>query len=408
MKTFKLLLLFVAVLLSCNRKHMQPPTVAISTNNNFTIFKTDSTDIHILYIIIDPAGKGGNVAQKFKTFSQNSILVGLNNVRNNQQNFIEIINETIKKVKEQEGLKDVKIVLVGFSGGARMAFAYSQTYPTDGLILCGASPNHLELLKLNIPTVMIIGTQDFNLLETYEVPLGPLRQSNKYIFLLYDGKHQWPDSGLMALAAKFLESKIISTTIKNDDILNLLKFITKKYPTEAEIILYELNNKLLDPLNHNLTIMSFSNFLNTPKVQKHLKLLNECFENEKKFNSHILNTFELESIQKLYSIIDSLRQEAQRNPNPYLADMNHRKLSYLGVLLYILCRQQIQNPRSYYIDKYLKVYSYLEPQNADMLFFKAIRKKQLGQSDSAKYYYHQALANGFNDTIMAQNFGLVK
>lgn len=145
-------------------------------------------------ILLDPHGEAEIVLNKYASlakrnrtslFATNSIYNGMPSERVNQ-----IIDSLVVSLHQLNSA--TKIILAGFSGGAKYAQYYASSHShIDRLILCGAIS---EQKTSDIPCLLFCGERDMNYASMC------LQQSENYYTIVWPGKHAWPDTNTFNLA----------------------------------------------------------------------------------------------------------------------------------------------------------------------------------------------------------------
>lgn len=147
-----------------------------------------------LIIAIDPHGNGGNAVIKFIGALENvpAIIAGSEKIRNNYAGFNKSIELLFEDIRAKYPVDRDKIIIAGFSGGARMAFHYGANHKVAGIIMYGAGPGKLpeEFGKKRVYTVS--GTRDFNFMEQYVPLFSDLKPDGWFFADYFRGSHDWP------------------------------------------------------------------------------------------------------------------------------------------------------------------------------------------------------------------------
>jgi len=362
-----------------------------------------------LIVVIDPHGDGKLAVSEFKKMTENfdCTIIGLNDVENNIPDFEEKIKNDINSVKSNLDLKIKHLFIAGFSGGARMAFQYALSNSAAGVLMCGAGINMKNIESLKFPSAMIIGTHDFNFIEQYYSPYSEVVTNNKVLTLLFEGTHEWPPEDNILTAMIFLFQKnginsgkqISDYKIQADDCLNNKEYFKafKSYEAYYKMCNDEEKKSAETALNNLLNNLSFKSFIK----QYQASLQKEIDRNNKYIQ--LLNKNDLSFWHDEVLKINHLK----KSENALEAASYARTKAYLGIAMYSFVNREITNPWSKTVDKYLKIYEMLEPENSDLWFFKSVREKQKNNSALSEKYLKRAFAFGFKDSIKAKKYGLI-
>ena len=377
MYKFYIFFISIFVFYACNTeenkvKNSIKTNKSISTNKIerrwFENIKKDSSNV--LFIVLDPHGDALLAKNILKPICNdfNINMISPYTVKNNSFDYIRQIDLCIKQYPQE----NQQIYLVGFSGGAKMAFQYAirHSEKVKGLIMCGAGIGKLIKKTLPFPLVMIAGEDDFNMIEQYYSPFdAQILKNSNVISLIFNGKHEWPDSSILKLATEFVFSKSsilklnknkiwskYKNAVKNNNALKSYKYLEMLYknnPKDKQV--YNGLKEILQNKSFQKEIIKFESILQTE--QKRNQILTQNLY-DKDF------VYWRTKINKINKIISD-----KNNPN---STSYTRTKAFLGVATYSLCQREIQNPQSNQIQKLLEIYELLEPNNKEMLRMKEI------------------------------------
>ncbi len=377
---------------------------------NYSVIQSDDTLAvkKILIVVIDPHGSGITALSHFSNIVKkyNCTIIGLNDVRNNEPDFLNKIGKDINSAIENLHLEVEKLFIVGFSGGARMAFNFSSVQQVSGVLMCGAGAPQQAYQNLNFPLALIIGIKDFNFKEQYYSSNSQLVKDLNLLSLVFQGKHQWPPEEQIDLAISFLFAKnhIISSMQSID-----YQQIADSYIAEKN---YYFAYKTLEAGFKSLTAdkqlkikQSYDKLINSSDFKSYMTEFENVLTQETNTEQLYIQVLPQKNIDWWKTEIDNIRKST-KTADSIKSYSYSRILSYLGVIMYSFVNNEISNPYSANIDKYLQIYEYLEPQNPDLWFFKAVRQKMLGNEDKSYEFYQKAVDLGFSDINKANQFGL--
>ncbi len=417
-KILGLFVLFVLIV-ACDNQAENTNTVKKSDkvikntlSENYEVLQSENKQKakETLIVVIDPHGEGKLAVSEFKEITNNfdCTIIGLNDVENNIPGFEEKIKTDINSAKKNLNLNIKHLFITGFSGGARMAFQYALSHTVNGVLMCGAGVNIQKVSSLNFPLAMIIGTKDFNFIEQYYSPYSDVVTNKKVLTLLFEGKHEWPPEGTILTAMTFLFQKNGINSVKQisdyktqaDNYLNNKNYFKafKSFEAYYKMCKDEEQKSAETALNNLLKNPSFKSFI----IQYEASLQKEIDRN----NNYIqlLNKNDLTFWHNEVLKINHLK----KSKNVLEAASYARTKAYLGIAMYSFVNREIANPWSKTLDKYLKIYEMLEPENPDLWFFNSVREKQKNNSGLSEKYLKRAFAFGFKDSIKAKQYGLIR
>ncbi len=411
-KIFLILALFIVA--SCSSENDNSKSKKIKkikkteiVSGNFEVLQSKNTEKakETLIVVIDPHGDGKLAVSKFKEISENfdCTIIGLNDVENNQPDYMQNIENDIYSAKRKLNLTLKQIYIAGFSGGARMAFQYALSHITNGVLMCGAGVNMQKVSNLNFPLAMIIGTKDFNFVGQYYSPFSPVVKNKNVLTLVFDGIHEWPPENDILTAETFLFKKIgIQSGLNKNFIKEGDKFLKEKDYFKA-FKKYELAYKRGIPESEN----KLNKLLNDKDFKMFVKQYEASLQKEIDRNNLYIQYLNSKDLNYWHNEVLNITK-LMKSKNRFEAESYARTKAYLGIAMYSFVNKEITNPWSKNIDKYLKIYEYLEPENPDMWFFASVREKQKNNSALSEKYLKRAFAFGFKDTLKAEKYELTE
>ena len=344
----------------------------------YEILLSDNEANKNLIVFIDPHGDGKFIYDKIKAVSNkfDANVICLNNVENNIPNYIELINKDIKNYKKQTNRDVDNLYIVGFSGGARMAFQYANKNNVSGIVMCGAGIGNMINNKLSFPIAFISGTADFNFNEQYYSPFSEAAKNKNILGLNFNGKHEWPNNDLLALSVMFLESKQntdILKTLNYNDMMNDYNEYRKHNELYIAFKKIETINKIFDTEQTNA---EFNNFISSQSFKDYITKFEISLQIEFDRNNGLASALPSQTWEWWNNKIDEIDNTIKTSTDQLERDSYKRTKAYLGIIMYSMVNKEINKPNSTNIEKYLKIYEKLEPENEDMKKFKDMYEYQ--------------------------------
>ncbi len=328
-----------------------------------------------LFVVIDAHADGKMAVDSFQLVTEkyNCTVIGLTDVHNDEENFIQKIDNDIKSAEKNLHLDVKHLFIGGFSGGARMALAYAMNTfrKIDGVMMCGAGFEQQNLP--DFPVAMIIGNRDFNFVEQYYSPYSKFVDYQHILTLVFDGIHQWPSKKLILDATSYLfaQNGLADANSAAKDFLRKALIFEKKNEKFEAFKMFEAAYKTADDKNYYKN--KLQNYLHSSAFKQYMKNFEQILKNEMQRNNEYINDLQTKDISwwqnEIAIIVKKMKQKDKLKADSYA-----RTKAFLGIAMYSLCNREIKNKYSTYIDKYLKIYELLEPENKDMKRFKQMRK----------------------------------
>ncbi len=347
-------------------------------NSLYELILSEDTANKNLIVFIDPHGDGRFIYDKIKPVSEslNSGIICLKNVENNIQNYSELINKDIEKYEKQTNREIEHLYIVGFSGGARMAFQFANKNNVSGIVMCGAGIGNMINNKLNFPITFISGTADFNFNEQYYSPFSEAAKNRNILGLNFKGKHEWPNNELLVLSIKFLQSKQTSDVSKIVDYSNMMNDYNEYLNHNEQYMAFkqiETINKIFDTEQTN---KEFNSFISSAIFKNYITEFEISLQIEFDRNNGLASALPSQTWDWWNTKIDEIEKTIETSTDKLERESYKRTKAYLGIIMYSMVNNEINKPNSSQIEKYLKIYEKLEPNNEDMKKFKDLYEYQ--------------------------------
>ncbi len=210
------------------RKGAVTDSIAVNDTLSYALFlpsKFTKEKTWPLLVVLDPAARGKVGLSSFLEVAENNglIVACSNNAKNGSYvENIDIFSYTISHLLQVLPIDTEKMMLAGFSGGARSATALAvlSEGSIKGVIGSGAgfaNEAKYQPNKRNLTYIGVVGEQDFNY---YEMLGNRIYLNQKYIpneLILFEGDHRWPPAPVMTVAVELLLKKIVIDKLPEDD-----------------------------------------------------------------------------------------------------------------------------------------------------------------------------------------------
>lgn len=362
--------------------------------------------VYPVVMFFAPDGKGVKPLQLYKSIADkwNFILVGSNSNKNGMEAAlaIEIGNTIVNDVKGRFNIDPARIYLSGFSGGARVAAGVALTrLDVTGVIGCSASPpKSLQPLAF----VGVAGLGDMNYLELKKFVAAEEGKPGLHELLVFDGKHDWPPAPVMQNAMLMVSLYQPGTAMSGD--LNqmadsLTHYVLKGCDTLSKVSCLLEQNLLLSAIHAEKNLSSVG--LLESRYDK-LKNSSCVRSDEQKWKSIEKNETELQKVLSEAVLTrdttwwrqnsDSYFTTKTDGPEKYMRD---RLRGYVSLLCYTYCNQAFSMNNMHAAEKLVKVYSIVDPDNAEWAYMQAGLYARLGVREFVIPALDKAVALGFSD-----------
>jgi pimeloyl-ACP methyl ester carboxylesterase len=331
-----------------------------------------------LIIVIDPHGAGFSAMQKFKDALKDLpvAIAGSNKLQNNYAGFEASLKHLHNDLLAKYPVDPQKVIVAGFSGGARMALYYGIKNPVHGIIMFGAGPGSLNNGFQQNQIYAVSGTRDFNFFEQYRPLLIDIPDNSKNINDYFRGMHNWPPERYIREAVVFFLREISST-------YNALSLTLSEDFLEESDSLQSANDlffagKALEKAwyfaagNRQKSISTkIDAFESNPEwiaCQRKIETLLKSEERIKQvFAANLVDPDTIWWSKEVNSLITKIHDCS----DPAEIDYYYRLKGFLGIYLYTQINSLLNSKNSSdLMDRLIRIYQQVEPDSEDLGKFK--------------------------------------
>ena len=316
-----------------------------NSSHSYSIYlptkKIENNRYNIL-IFFDPHAESEKTLNKYKNLAEkySCILIASNNSQNgidlnaSKQIAEELVNESIEFFEADEK----KILLCGFSGGAKVAInAALELSNISRVVYCGASyPFQNSNHKLSL--LGFAGKKDMNYSEVISNSLIKTSGNVTNYCVEWDGKHEWPDSATFEQAFSFIDNNFLK--------LNLIKI--------DDVKLKQLEEEQLIHQKYIAELQTKDEIYWQSEINK-LKVANDA------------------------------------------TGLNQRLLGFVSLMCYSISNQIIHQGGASNARKILNIYKLADPNNPDCDYAFALMYAKLNQPDGVFLSLNNAITNGYKN-----------
>lgn len=404
----------------------------------------DSTNSYALYIphhdgksglpciiFIDPHGDGYYPLKRYQVLADHYqyVLIGSNRIRNGMEplEIDHLVQGLFDEAKMNLPVDSARVILAGFSGGARIATLNGfYKVPAKGIISCGAGLAGASASPVYKPDFYAIaGLADFNMNEISELGIPLSGAGIRHILSTFRGVHEWPPAAVMEGAFSWMtlnamrDGQIASDTM-------LIRLQAEKLLQSA---LQSMNNGfLLEAMETAKKGTAFGNGLypvaRFGTLMKQLEQDNG-FHEQRAFRNRMMAEEEAERQRAM----SAMPEKSLSWWKEYLGKLNdgeprriedildsaavvnmatwkrleekmkaQRILAFLRVLLYMNATAVVTSTNEEAARKLVAVYRYADPLNPEPLYLEAVLDARGTEPGKALIKLEEAIKMGFHDT----------
>lgn len=377
-------------------------------------------------LIFDPAARGRTALEKFVAAGRKFgfILACSNNVKNG--NFPRELTEAkimYDDILKRFNIDDRRIFTAGFSGGSRLATAFSMNNKTiAGVIGCGAGmPGNIyyrPALMSHLIYFGLVGNKDMNLQEMNDLSLLFDNTGILSYFMIFSGEHDWPSSEHLEYAVGWIELQMMNKGVieKRTDFLNdfLMKMTACAKESEAipdllaarKYYTYILRDFPGSPISNDISA-TLEKIEQSDSYKKESRIWRKNYDEEisqrqkywKALDKIAQNNELPDSIANWWkSNINSLNTKTRKNGN-IDSLMAHRLLSMITISSVEYGSYQIAAGNYKAASGYFRVWTICEPDKKNSWYNLARAYAMDRKKEKAIYALEKSVSNGYDNKI---------
>lgn len=367
-----------------------------------------------ILILFDSHGDGLLPVNLFSDEAAKSgfIIAGSNNSKNGlpTTQTTDIYRKTIADISTRFDVEKRALYVGGFSGGSRVAGAVAITEAgIAGVVGCGAGLPNMDQKPVNdFSYLAVVGNQDFNFTEMQQLNASLDQAGFQHHLLVFDGIHQWPPKELIPDIFAWLRFDAMRHNSIPQERAEINLFIEKN---DRIASVFETQGKFHLQQETYVKMLHFLQGLTdvTP-LQAEIKRLSaekEVVEYDKKQNDLLLLEQNLQqkylpqlanqSIEWWTLETAKLRSLSEDQENLATSRVYKRLLGSLSMTSYLYSSNALKQPDLAVADRYIKIYSLVDPGNAEHRYMAAKVEAKKNNPEGVFIALKQAFELGFKD-----------
>jgi dienelactone hydrolase len=355
-----------------------------------------------LVIVLDAHGDGKLAVEKFQPAVQffPCIVAGSDLIKNNFPGYETSIIQMMSDIENKYPVDAQKIIIAGFSGGARMAYYFSLNHPVKAVLMCGAGPGKE---KPACPVYAISGMGDFNFAEQYQHPDIQSINDNKFTSDYFYGTHEWPQPQQLSDGIVFLlrdDNDMENIRRKRShDLMQLADSLDK---TGDNLMAWKALEKAakfsVDKSKRDKAVERAESLIKKGDFQQSINSLEADLKTEAGLNQEYAQRSLTENFNWWKKELTALNDDLETYKTGLKADHYLRIKGFIGILLYTRINKMIYgDARNPQLPNLLETYAFAEPENSQAWYFKALHAYQSGDQHSCIENLEKSLKLGFTD-----------
>jgi hypothetical protein len=384
---------------------MQAGQCAVDTANKYYILIPGSLEQEQklpLVIVLDPHGDGILAVEKFRNAVQffPCIVAGSELIKNNFPGYENAIMQMKSDIENKYPVDEQRIIIAGFSGGARMAYNFALNHRVKAVLMVGAGPGKQ---KPACPVYAISGVGDFNFAEQYQRPDIQSFSEDEFSSDYFYGIHEWPppqqlSDGIVILLRDDIDMENIRSK-RNHELLQLADSLEN---TGDHLMAWKALEKAaklsVSKSDRNKAAKMGGSLLKREDFRQSMNSLEMDLKTEADLDQAYAEKSINGDFQWWKKELDALSKNLGTFKTGIKAGHYLRIKGFIGILLYSRISKMIYaDPNSPQLINLLETYAYAEPENSEAWYFQAVYAYQAGDVHSCIGYLEKSLKLGFTE-----------
>lgn len=332
-----------------------------------------------LILAIDPHGDGKLGLEHFTGAMKDipAVVGGSDKIMNNDPGFEQSLSSLQQDVLAKYPADPDRVIIAGFSGGARMAYYYGMKHRAAGIIMYGAGPDRSGGQTGNTRISLASGTRDFNFMEQYLPPFSGIPGEKNQMVDFFRGTHEWPppatiyesvayilkdDPGLPGdIPARITEQMLLAydSLTGAGDLFFAAKSLEKAW-------VFAPDKKQKASISRTI-----GEFKTTPGWVRSTRKFEGYLKNELSLKQSYVAKLADPDTAWWNAEIRNLDEKIRSGTDPGMVDFLYRLRGFIGIILYSQINSLLQNGvHTDTLDRLMTIYELAEPDSPDLVKFK--------------------------------------
>ena len=365
----------------------------------------ESTQLPLL-LAFDSHARGEMVLEKYRELADRFgfVLAVSENSKNGLQptQSLQIANSTLDDLMSRLNLDPKRLVLTGFSGGARVACLVAQNR-TDiaGVIGCAAGYQP-DVRGQSFSYYGLVGVEDFNYVEMISLERVLESISPPYWVETWKGGHEWPPVEDMEKAWDWMEFRHMAYGTRARDEERIASMKARFEQTIASCKgtdCYDLRKEYHSYLREIEDAESLKAEMRQIASEQSFRDQRERQQAQEAREAGLRETCQHDIQVKDLAYWQQEIQAMEKRAKPKTEEgyMHRRVLGFMSLVAYSYSNQSLAANDLASAEKYVLIYALVDPPNSEHAYFLAKLRMRQGRSEEAMSSLIKTVALGFSD-----------
>lgn len=362
-----------------------------------------------LILAADPHGRGRKAPELFRepADAYGYIVAGLHDFTSGTPKPAKALMDGLQAIMKRYAVDNERVILFGFSGGARVAGSLASAVPeVRSVLLAGAGfdVRHNMENKKDFHVFLAIGKRDFNYLEMRSLKRELAGAGIDRHLEVFPGAHAYPPEHIAQAMIVWEEFKAMRNKMTPVN-KKLVREFTRRQQQRIDSLMKRRNfYKAYKELSKTI---NFLEGLSIPRqmLEKYRRLEDNPHVQEHKKEQKRLERFELQMQQTYYKAAHQKNRSWWKKQVKSLKlriadahglekDVQMRLMNFLRMVFFTETRKAFKTS-DYRVERFIELYGLVGADNPDYLFFKAKLEAQQGDSARARKFLAKSLTQDF-------------
>jgi len=319
-------------------------------------------------------------------------------------------------IAERFSIDPSRTYTCGFSGGSRVASTISILKGGIASVIgcSGGFPQLKEAIKTKFDYFGFAGNDDMNYAEMVNLDRALEKNNIRHQLVVFNGTHEWPPKDIMKEAFVWMELNAMrdKKKLENKDYIDKnfsdlklqLAAIEKKGNKYEE---YLLTKKIVNYFKGLIDIKAYEDQLakleNNSAVKAGIKQSELNMKRELSMQKNYMDKLSSENAQWWKNEVHKLNEFNRLSPREDEKHIVRRVLEYLSLATFSACNQLYGQNRFAEAERYIELYSIIDPDNSEPEFMYAQIYARKKDADKTMEHLKKASDMGFSEKSRIDN-----
>ncbi|MEO6166748.1 MAG: hypothetical protein ABIO46_00250 [Chitinophagales bacterium] len=362
-------------------------------------------------VFFDPHGNGSLPVSKYSALAKQFgfVMAGSNNSKNGKavSETNDIVKILLSDLRSRIAVDEKRIVMAGFSGGAKVSLAYGQDHPEISAIIYAGAAIPIQHSNPSLSLLGFAGVNDMNYTDLIAFDQSVSLPNMHHFLIEWNGKHEWPSVSTFRDAFYWTAFNSMRNHLQDRD-----EILFHQFQEENEKAIRISNDPftvfmLLNKARYFLSNISPTDSCNDriaaiekgKDFQEATQYKQQLIQQEQSLKQDYYAAFQQKDLEWWKLEITRIKnvQDAKLKP------MYQRLLGFISLAGNSISTNAILQNQFETANKMLTIYKLADPENSDQPFLEACYFAKLNEPGKAISSLKEAMRLGMKDVSKIMN-----